>query len=313
MRKKKHTSSSLAKIIVITILLITLCGIGRVTLGNQVHNVKIILSNNCELDIVTTKTKVSEILEENHIVILPEEKVIPDMDSELEKDNEIKITKEAITGAEVVASMEKTEDISMDEILKKYTPIVEKVVVEEETIPYETVTKDISNNAEETKDKVLQEGEDGLKEVTYKIKYQNEQEIEKKVLEEKIIKEPVDKIIQVQNVRVASRSAVETRTTGTGKVVTAGATYKVTAYCSCAKCCGKTNGITAAGTKAKANHTVAAPSSFAIGTKLLINGETYTVEDRGGAITGNKIDIYMNSHAEALAWGVKYMTVQVVE
>ena len=35
------------------------------------------------------------------------------------------------------------------------------------------------------------------------------------------------------------------------------------------------------------------------------------VEDRGGAITGNKIDIYMNSHAEALAWGVKYLPVEV--
>ena len=44
-----------------------------------------------------------------------------------------------------------------------------------------------------------------------------------------------------------------------------------------------------------------------------INGHTYTVEDRGGAITGNRIDIYMNSHAEALAWGVKYLPVQVAE
>ena len=42
-----------------------------------------------------------------------------------------------------------------------------------------------------------------------------------------------------------------------------------------------------------------------------INGKEYTVEDRGGAIKGNKIDIYMDSHADALAWGVKYLPVQV--
>ena len=39
----------------------------------------------------------------------------------------------------------------------------------------------------------------------------------------------------------------------------------------------------------------------------------YTVEDRGGAIKGNKIDIYMDSHSQALAWGVKYLPVQVVK
>ena len=46
---------------------------------------------------------------------------------------------------------------------------------------------------------------------------------------------------------------------------------------------------------------------------LSVGGYTYTVEDRGGAIQGNRIDVYMNSHAEALAWGVRYLPVTVVE
>ena len=74
MKKKKHASSSLAKIAIITLLLIVLCTIGRVSLGSQVHNVKIVLSDSYELNVITTKKKVSEILEENHIVVLPEEK-----------------------------------------------------------------------------------------------------------------------------------------------------------------------------------------------------------------------------------------------
>ena len=48
------------------------------------------------------------------------------------------------------------------------------------------------------------------------------------------------------------------------------------------------------------------------GMQKEIDGVTYTVEDRGGAIQGNRIDIYMNSHAEALAWGVKYLPVEVI-
>ena len=66
------------------------------------------------------------------------------------------------------------------------------------------------------------------------------------------------------------------------------------------------------GTRATAGRTVAASSKFTFGTKLNINGRTYVVEDRGGAINGNKIDIFVNSHAEALAWGVRYLPVSVI-
>lgn len=86
--------------------------------------------------------------------------------------------------------------------------------------------------------------------------------------------------------------------------------FKITGYCSCSRCCGKSNGITASGTKAKAGRTIAADTSkLPFGTKVVINGHTYTVEDRGGAINGNKIDIFFSSHNEALQWGVRYCDV----
>ena len=160
---------------------------------------------------------------------------------------------------------------------------------------------------------MLQQGKNGLKEVTYKIKYQNDVEIEKTQLSEKVITEPVNKIVQVN--KVTSRSGKTTRATvATAATTTSGTqVYKITAYCSCAKCCGKATGRTAMGTKATAGRTVAASGKFAFGTKLNINGHVYTVEDRGGAINGNKIDIYVNSHAEALAWGVRYLPVSVAQ
>lgn len=89
-------------------------------------------------------------------------------------------------------------------------------------------------------------------------------------------------------------------------------TYKITAYCSCASCCGKSDGITASGTKAKQGRTIAADTSvLPFGTKVVIDGRTYTVEDRGGAIAGKRIDVYFNSHKEAIKWGVKYLKVYV--
>lgn len=89
--------------------------------------------------------------------------------------------------------------------------------------------------------------------------------------------------------------------------------FKITAYCSCSKCCGKSDGITASGAKATAGRTIAAPFTFKFGTKLIINGHEYIVEDRGGAIKGNRIDIYFDSHQEALSFGVKYLEVFIEE
>ena len=80
-------------------------------------------------------------------------------------------------------------------------------------------------------------------------------------------------------------------------------TMVVTAYCSCRKCCGKTDGITASGVKAKQGVTVAADTRYPFGTKFEIDGKIYTVQDRGGAIKGNRIDLYFGSHQSALNFG----------
>lgn len=87
-------------------------------------------------------------------------------------------------------------------------------------------------------------------------------------------------------------------------------TYLTTGYCPCAKCCGKSNGITASGTVAAANHTIAADTSILpFGTQVVINGQVYTVEDRGSAIRGGRIDIFFTSHQEALNYGKRYVSV----
>jgi 3D (Asp-Asp-Asp) domain-containing protein len=88
-------------------------------------------------------------------------------------------------------------------------------------------------------------------------------------------------------------------------------TYVTTAYCGCSSCCGKSDGITASGTYATQGRTIAAPSTFAFGTELIIDGNTYVVEDRGGSINGNRLDIYFDSHQAALNYGRKTVDVYV--
>lgn len=92
-------------------------------------------------------------------------------------------------------------------------------------------------------------------------------------------------------------------------------TVVATAYCSCSKCCGEwADGITASGKKAKANHTIAVDRNvIPLGTRVLYNGIEYVAEDTGGAIKGNRIDIYFDSHSDALKFGRRTIEIEVIE
>lgn len=311
MKREEKASISIIKIICVSIILILISGIGVMAVNTNLKDVKIILQNGYEMTALTSKSIVSEILEENNIVLEESQKTIPDLSAEIAEGQSIQITDKSYNEVQIAKISEEGVETSLDELLQNYAPITEKIVVEQVTIPYETITKNTVSSDSNTTNTVLQEGKDGIKEVTYKVKYQNEVEIEKTVISEVVVQEPVNKIVQVQKKVQTTRASDMPRTTTTA--VVDGETYKITAYCSCAKCCGKTTGRTASGTQATAGRTVAAPAKFAFGTKLNIGGHIYTVEDRGGAIQGNRIDIYVSSHSAALQWGVKYLPVSVAE
>ena len=311
MKREEKASISIIKIICVSIILILISGIGVMAVNTNLKDVKIILQNGYEMTALTSKSTVSEILKENNIVLEESQKTIPDLSAEITEGQSIQITDKSYNEVQIAKISEEGVETSLDELLQNYAPITEKIVVEQVTIPYETITKNTVSSDSNTTNTVLQEGKDGIKEVTYKVKYQNEVEIEKTVISEVVVQEPVNKIVQVQKKVQTTRASDMPRTTTTA--VVDGETYKITAYCSCAKCCGKTTGRTASGTQATAGRTVAAPAKFAFGTKLNIGGHIYTVEDRGGAIQGNRIDIYVSSHSAALQWGVKYLPVSVAE
>lgn len=89
--------------------------------------------------------------------------------------------------------------------------------------------------------------------------------------------------------------------------------FKLTSYCACPICCGiwsDENGTTASGTTAVEGRTVAM-AGVPFGTKLIIGGQVYTVEDRGTPY--GHVDIYKNSHQDALNFGVQYADVYLAK
>lgn len=85
--------------------------------------------------------------------------------------------------------------------------------------------------------------------------------------------------------------------------------FYITHYCPCARCCGYGGGkVTASGTRPKARRTVGVnPKLIKYGTKLKVGGEYgYVAEDTGGGIGWKHLDIFCNTHQEALNAGVGY-------
>lgn len=205
MKKAKKAQFPIRKIIGICLILLFVMGVGAMASNAKINNVKIILSNGYIMNITTSKTKVSEILDENHIILLPEESVIPNKDSEISDNKTIKISKDETQTIEVGEASEVSSNITVDSLLEAYNSIVEKIETVQEIIPYETITKDVSNNDSNKRETVIQSGKDGLREVTYKVKYQNDVEIERTEIASNIIEEPVNKIIEVRK-NVTNRS-----------------------------------------------------------------------------------------------------------
>ncbi len=213
MKKNKKAQLPIRKIIGICLMVLFIMGVGVAAGNAQISNVKIILSNGYIMEVTTTKEKVGEILDENHIILLPEESAYPSVDSVLTDNNTIRISKEEIKAKEVATETVKSEDVTVDSLLASYDSITEKIEVVQEVIPFETITKDVSNSSSTTRETVTQQGKDGLKEVTYKVKYQNDVEIERTEIASNIIEEPVDKIIEVRKVTNRSENSRSTSVT----------------------------------------------------------------------------------------------------
>ena len=133
------------------------------------------------------------------------------------------------------------------------------------------------------------------------------------VMTEKISAQAVEpvKVSEVTEVSEVSEPTTE-YTTAAAEREYIEVTATLTAYCPCVKCCGKSDGITASGTQATAGRTVAVDTRLIpYGTEISIDGKTYVAEDCGGKVKGYTIDVFFNSHEEALNFGRQTKTVKI--
>ena len=225
--KNNIKSSTIRKIAFISLILLIILGFSVLAGNVKLNNVTIKFSNNQEITVLTAKTKVADILNDNHIILEDNETVTPGLDAEITNTNKIIIT---LSGQEPskVSENVKTE-IDSVQIVSEYENIIEKIEVRIEEIPFETITKDVSNNSETTRNSIIQQGVNGQRKVTCKVTYKDDVEIAREELSSEVIKEPVNKIVQVQS--VTSRDTIDrTLVTGSKAEYQAYAKQKCAAY-----------------------------------------------------------------------------------
>ncbi|WP_303863729.1 3D domain-containing protein [Alkalibaculum bacchi] len=241
----------------------------------------IVVADGTEHKINTTLNKVEDVLGQLELQVDENDKVEPSLSSTVNKENNsIKIVR-----------------------------VEEKIEVKETSLDYKKIEKKNSNLLQ-GKTNLVQRGSTGLKTIEEKVILEDNAEVSREVISENI-KKPVDEIkeigtkVPVNKIVTSSNKSVPASRGDQSSVKTI--TVEATAY--------YVGNRTASGTNPSANRTIAASSNYSFGTKMYIPalGNTYVVEDRGGAVTGNKIDIYFNTREECVRFGRKTLQVQVLQ
>lgn len=319
-----------AKFILIVLAFVSVLTMGFSTaLGNDVE----LNINGKTRTVFTYEKTVGAFLEKEGIVLKNKDVVSPSVDQEIKKDMKVMITSpksyhikdgnkiliaeaNGYTVADVLENLNiklnKLDRVSLplDEIAKEGMEIqIDRVVVEnienKIEIPFETENRENAEMLEGQKN-VIVNGEVGQKVESLKNTYVNGVLETTEVLKSEITKNPVKEVVEV-----GTKKAVATPNGKNAKRVIV---MQATAYDPTA------GSKTAMGTRARVGAVAVDPRVIPLGSKLYIESmdgfASYgyaTAEDTGGAIKGNRIDLFYNSNAEANRFGRRNVKVYVLD
>ncbi len=262
-------------------------------------------------DIWTTSTTVAGFLEQQNIQLGELDRVEPGKDENVKANSIINVIR-----------------------VEKVTDVVE------ETIDYATIKKNDSSMQKGT-EKVVEDGHEGKQEKHYEVVLENGKEVSRELKKTDVVKKSSDKIVAVGTqviMQTAVKTSSESSTTPTkstkssskpepaadvkkpepkAKSEPAGKVLNVSTTAYTANCTG-CSGITSTGFNLKSNPNAKViavdPSVIPLGSKVFVEGYgTAIAADTGGAIKGNKIDVFFSSKSQAYAWGNKTVQITILD
>lgn len=194
---------------------------------------------------------------------------------------------------------------------------VEKVTdVVEEPIDFKVVRKNDASLLKGT-EKVIQNGQKGLLKKTYEVTLENGEEVDRELVEEEVVKKSQDKIIAVGTKNPPKPKPKTTTKSSTTKDPGKGKEYVMQATAYTAYCNG-CSGITATGINLRKNPHLKViavdPKVIPLGSKVWVEGYGVAVAaDVGGAIKGNRIDVFIPNKKDAYRFGRRTVKVRVLD
>jgi len=309
----------------------------------------VINDNGNKIAIKTMKATVREVLEQTGIIVAGEDYISMPFDAKLAKiqENIIEI-KRAVPIFIKVDGKEydvKTYKDTVKEVLGDYAigvddndkfvesqlgdiivpnmdilivRVDEKTVTESSSIPFKTITKENNRLNLGTKN-TIREGKEGVREKKYTVVYENGKQMAKQLINDIVSLKPLDKIVEVGTVLNYKTSRGDTLRFS--KAMDMKATSYTASFADTGKSPGDPGfGITATGAKVRKGIIAVDPRVIPLGTRVYVElpGSAtdygYAVAaDIGGAIKGNKIDVYLDTSSAVNAWGVKAVKVYILK
>lgn len=296
------------------------------------------LDGDNETKVYTTVDTIAEFLEEQNIQLNTQDIVTPSVDTIIDDHMDIAInrafklsvvdggvTKQVWSTSTTVADFLNKQGITLQKLDRVepslYDTIepngvvnvvrVEKVTdVVEEPVNFAVISQKDSTLLE-GKEKVVTEGKNGLVSKEYEVIKENGKEVKRTLVSENVISEKQDKVVAV-----GTKAVTETVSRGTNSSENGRELY-VTATAYTAGCSG-CSGITATGLDLRSNPNAKIiavdPSVIPLGTKVFVEGYGYAVAaDTGGAIKGNKIDVFIANKSQAYKWGRKKVKIRILD
>lgn len=239
-----------------------------------------------DISFKTVASTVSDALKEQNIELNDGENLSTALDSKLLRSNKITIDKPIIVA---MAEPEKVEPVVEDKVEEKVEKPIEEPKLEEakkEVVKPKSSSKSADTTSATSRGKVRTTWGPDVNEI-----------------EEGVLETSDGQILEYTEV----------------------IQLEATAYCPCYSCCGKYPGnkwynITATGTVGKVGVIAVDPRVIPLGTQVYIEGlggaKNYgfgSAEDTGGAIKGQIIDLYFNTHKETVNWGRQQVKVYILK
>jgi uncharacterized protein YabE (DUF348 family) len=232
-------------------------------------------------EVWTTPMTVKELLDQQNITVGDQDEVHPSLASKVVEGSKISVTR-----------------------------VTTKKEEFKESVDYKVI-KETDRHLAKGITRVLTPGEKGERVKTYEVTYKNGKKVKKELVKNEINKTPKNKVVAV-GTRVIHYSSPSTSRSLSGSDKTL-YMYSTAYTANCKGCSGYTR--TGINLRENPGSKIIAvdPSVIPLGTKVYVEGYGYAVAaDTGGAIHGNRIDIFFGSESEANQWGHQIVRVRVL-